>query len=68
MDVVAGKFRGHHIGRHLDHHRAGPAVLGPRFVTRDPTLLRLPRTIMRDIVDVPDYGAELAKERESARG
>ena len=27
IDVVAGELGGHHIGRHLDHDRAGPAVL-----------------------------------------
>jgi len=46
---------------------AGPAALGPRFVTRDPTLLQLLRIVMRGIVDVPDSSAELAKERESDR-
>jgi hypothetical protein len=46
---------------------AGPAGLGPRFVTRDPTLLQLLRIIMRGIIDVPDFGADLAKERERER-
>ena len=27
IDLVAGEFGGHHIGRHLDHDRAGAAVL-----------------------------------------
>jgi hypothetical protein len=46
---------------------AGLAGLGPRFLTRDPTLLQLLRIVMRGIVDVPDSGAELAKEHESER-
>ena len=27
VDLIAGEFGGHHIGRHLDHDRAGTAVL-----------------------------------------
>ncbi len=46
---------------------ASSTGFGPRFVTSDPTLLQLLRIVMRGIVDLPDSGAELAKERESER-